>query len=88
MSQESRPERIRHEILTQLAGYRPSALDSGRIRKTAKREGLFDLTLTEVCQEIDYLLGKRLIESQPDPLGAGHKRYKITSAGVDFVEAL
>lgn len=84
----SRTETIRQEILTQLYGYRPAARDAERMAQTARREGeLPDATPAEFSREAAYLLGKNLVEADPEVIAAGHVRWRITAAGIDHMEA-
>ena len=83
----SRTETIRMEILTQLYGFRPAARDADRMAAMAKREGeLPDATPGEFVRECGYLVGKKLIEADPEELAQNHQRWKITSAGIDHLE--
>ena len=84
----SRTETIRFEILTQLYGYRPAARDAERMAAMARREGeLTDATASEFSREAVYLAGKGLIEVEPEEISQGHKRWKISAAGVDHMES-
>lgn len=84
----SRVETIRHEILTQVYGYRPAARDATRMVTTARRDGeLPDAGEAEFERECAYLSGKGLIEVEPDPVAAAHKRWRITAAGIEFMES-
>ena len=84
----SRTETIRIEILTQLYGYRPSARDAERLAGTARREGeLPDATAAEFEREAAYLVGKKLIECEPEAVAQAHKRWTITAAGIDHLES-
>ncbi|MBQ7331901.1 MAG: hypothetical protein IJW39_01480 [Opitutales bacterium] len=40
-----------------------------------------------VLEDIEYLAGKGLLEFFASPISAGDKRVRITSAGIDFLEA-
>lgn len=83
----SRPETIRDEIMLQSYGFRPAARDSERMATYARTEGeLRDGMPEEFERECIYLVGKGLVEPEPNPLAQGHVRYKITAAGVDFME--
>jgi len=84
----SRHETIRNEILTQLYGYRPSARDAERMAKFAHREGeVRDATAAEFERECGYLAGKGLIACEPEAIAQAHKRWAITAAGIDHLEA-
>jgi len=80
-------ERIRHEILLQCYGYRPAARDAERMARAARHEGeIPDAVAAEFARECAYLQGKGLIALEPDELARGHKRWAITSAGIDTLE--
>lgn len=40
-----------------------------------------------VLEDIDYLVGKGLLEFFASPISAGDRRVRITSAGIDFLES-
>lgn len=82
-----RNETVRQEILTQCYGFRPSARDAERMARLARLEGeLTDATAGEFEREAAYLVGRGLLETRPSSIARGHKRYAITSAGVDHLE--
>ena len=83
-----RTEQVRTEILTQCYVYRPGARDAERMARATRKEGeLIDATEAEYAIEAAYLQGKGLVEEVPDALAQGHRRWKITAAGIDFLEA-
>jgi len=83
----NRSELIRNEILLQTHGFRPNPRDAERMAQFARREGeLPDANATEFEIECAYLEGKGMIECVRDPMARGHKRWKITSDGIDYLE--
>jgi len=84
-----RKESIRLEILTQCYGYRPHSRSAEMIVSLARREGeVKDLIANEVEVESDYCVGKQWLEVESFELSQGVKRWKITAAGVDFLERM
>jgi hypothetical protein len=84
----SRPEQVRLEVLTQCYGYRPGSRDAEHMASLARRDGeIADAVPAEFETEAAYLAGKGLVEILQEELAKGHKRYKITSAGIDYLEA-
>ena len=83
----NRTESIRLEILTQCYGYRPNSRTAAAIVSLARREGdVRDVIEREVETEIAYLVGKTWLEEEPFELSQGVKRWKITAAGIDYLE--
>lgn len=79
---------IRHEILFQLYGGRPGHRTPDRIARMARNEGeIPNCTPASVSIECEYLVGKGLISMEPDPIAQSIRRYAITSAGIDYLEA-
>ncbi len=81
---------IRIEILDQLYSRRPASLDAARMVKNAMREQVFvALAEAEIAREADYLIGKNYIELDEggaSEIAKGQKRWKITAAGIDYLE--
>lgn len=45
------------------------------------------VTKASVLEDVDYLSGKGMLEYFASPISAGDKRVRITSAGIDYLEA-
>lgn len=84
----NRAEQIRNEILTQCYGYRPQSRDAERMAQMARREGeLTDATPGEFEREAAYLADKKFLELDQVEHAQGHKRWRITAAGIDYMES-
>ncbi len=84
----NRIEQIRTEILTQCYGYRPQSRDAERMSAMARREGeMVDANAAEFEREAAYLVGKGLLEVDLVDYAQSHRRYRITSEGIDFLES-
>jgi len=87
MATNPRSELVRTEILHQCYGFRPGARDAERMARFARKEGeLTDALPAEFEIEADYLADKGLIELVRDDIARSHKRWKITSEGIDYME--
>jgi len=83
----SRTELIRNEILDQCYAYRPGSRDAQRMARLANKEGeIVGATAAEFEIECAYLVGKGLIAEDRDAIAQAHKRYKVTSDGIDHME--
>lgn len=84
----ARAELIRNEVLFQCYGYRPASRDAAHLAAAARRSGeVADALPAEIEREAAYLVGRGLLEEKRDELAQAVKRWAITAAGIDFVEA-
>ena len=80
-------ELVRNEILFQCYTVRPGARDATRMARLARHEGdMPDATAGDFDREAAYLVGKGLLEIAREEIARAHIRYRITSAGVDYLE--
>lgn len=54
---------------------------------TALKSRAFRLDTPDVERELEYLISKGFVTLERDNVSTGLKRYQITSAGTDYIEA-
>lgn len=81
-------ERLRINLLRQLDAAGTASLRDTTLRCGALDEG-FTADLHRILVECDHLAdpGVGFLREEPRPLGAGVKRFKLTSKGRDFLRA-
>lgn len=88
MNPENTAERLlsRNAILLQLESALPATLPLETLRQGIRLSG-HSLSAPELAKELDYLIGKNLVESTPSLLSQAHLRYHLTPAGRDYLES-
>ncbi len=76
---------LRHLILKQLERADPNSVILMVLSSGLKIAGL-SLSDQTVQQQLAYLIDKKLVAESREPLAQGVKRYRITAAGVDYLE--
>lgn len=76
----------REGILGDLAAVRPSTVPANTLLQGRRYAGI-PLSEAQLTNELDYLIDKGLVEKTAAALSAGAKRYRITAAGIDHLEA-
>ncbi len=76
---------LRDGLLSALAALAPLSANAGTLRNAARAAG-FALDEAALAKELDYLVGKDLVEEKREDLSAGAKRWKLTSIGTDYCE--
>jgi hypothetical protein len=77
---------FRNNILTQLHDAAPSAVPADIIAQGARLAG-FRATTEEVERELTFAADDKQAELVPHPKSAAFKRWRLTAAGRDFLEA-
>jgi len=76
---------LRLAILLQLNSARPVSLSESALADGLKIAGLFR-GQKNLLSELDYLEMKKFIESSFNELSKSFKRYKLTLAGIEYLE--
>lgn len=78
-------ELLRNELLLELYNTRlPSGLRGIYI---AMQAAGFNAGQDDVERQLEYLVGKGLVEQSAHPISAGKKLWKLTAAGTEYLEA-
>lgn len=86
MNEADQKQLTREGILCDLAAARPATLPLGTLLQGRRVAGI-PTTLEQLQGELGYLADKDLVEETASALSAGAKRYRITAAGIDHLEA-
>lgn len=76
---------LRDALLASLVTMAPLSLPAATLKNAARAAG-FRLAEEELARELDYLVGKDLVETKAEELSAGVTRWKATAAATDYCE--
>lgn len=85
MSPEYRKKIINETILETLEAQRPGSLPSESIQHFLRHRGV-DAEIAELNKELDYQEQKGYVQRERSELSQKYVRWKITAAGVDFLD--